>query len=234
MDIQPFSISKSDYAVPIDVSVPPGLNDIEINVKVFGDNMETHELRANFAVSRSAGPSKTPASLGGDNESPEITAEFFQGDAPGLVILNMSKTVVREPTCHFVMWNLTRNPPFMIPTWDITEPTKYIKQGTGLLEAIETPHSKPYMKPGDRIFSLIQIDCPTCKEMRAYYLYFVYGEPTNSWFSPAPKGALTNLIQFRDMMVSSDWTPEKFIEKVPHDPIRVLQPMTGTIFPTQQ
>jgi heme/copper-type cytochrome/quinol oxidase subunit 2 len=56
MDIQPFSISKGDYAVPIDVTVPSGLNDVEINVKVFGDNMAAHELDAKFTVIRRPPP----------------------------------------------------------------------------------------------------------------------------------------------------------------------------------
>jgi hypothetical protein len=52
MDIQPFSISKGDYAVPIDVVVPSVVNDVEINVKVFGDNMSAHDLKVRFYVVR--------------------------------------------------------------------------------------------------------------------------------------------------------------------------------------
>jgi hypothetical protein len=52
MDLQPLAISRGAYDVPIDVAVPSGLSDVEINVKVFGDNMAAHQINFKFHVNR--------------------------------------------------------------------------------------------------------------------------------------------------------------------------------------
>jgi hypothetical protein len=51
-EIQPLEIAKGGYLVPLDVIVPPGLDQISINFKVFGDNLRAHELNLKFKINR--------------------------------------------------------------------------------------------------------------------------------------------------------------------------------------
>jgi hypothetical protein len=51
-DTQPFYIAKGGYAVPIDLTVPAGVDDVLIDVKVFGDNMPAHQVNFRFHVIR--------------------------------------------------------------------------------------------------------------------------------------------------------------------------------------
>lgn len=161
---------------------------------------------------------------------PEIIANFIQGTSPGLLLINNFKAVIKDPVCNYGMWNLSKTPPLMIPTWDVKNPGTFIKQGTGLILATaDTPQAKPYIEKGDKIFSLLNIDCPDCKSARLYYLYFVYGEPSNSWFAPVPEGGRSNVLLVNNMMEQSGWNVDTFMTKVPHEPIRSLELPDGII-----
>ena len=166
-----------------------------------------------------------------DPESkPEITADFVQGTSPGLLFLNKSAAVIRDPIASYGMWNLSKNPPLMIPTWEVRESGAFIKTNTGRIVATaDTPQAKPYISEADKIFALIIVDCPECKSSRIYYLYFVYGQPQNSWFSEVPEGGTSNVLLVNNLMQRSGWDPEKFLAMVPHSPKRSLEPPTGIV-----
>jgi hypothetical protein len=165
---------------------------------------------------------------------PEITADFVQGTSPGLLMMNKSAAVIRDPMCSYAMWNLSKNPPLMIPSWEVRESGAFIKPNSGrILATADTPQAKPYIAIGDRIFALLIVDCPDCKSGRIYYLYFVYGDPASSWFAEAPEGTASNLLLVSDLLRQSDWNPEIFLTKVPHLPVRRLEPPTGIISSTQ-
>jgi hypothetical protein len=128
------------------------------------------------------------------------------------------------------MWNLSKNPPLMIPTWNVKEDGAFIKPNSGLIVATaDTPQAKPYITSGDRIFALAIVDCPECKSSRIYYFSFVYGQPTDSWFSEVPEGTPSNFLLVNNLMTQCHWDPVKFLAMVPHLPVRKPEPPTGLL-----
>lgn len=177
-------------------------------------------------------PNEPKAPQSAPELKPEITAVFVQGTSPGLILFNKSAITILDPMASYGMWNLSKTPPLMIPTWEVRESGAFIKQNTGRIVATaDTPQAKPFISIGDRIFAFIIVDCPQCKSSRIYYLYFVYGKPEDSWVSEAPEGAAGNVLMVNNFMQQAGWDPEKFLTMVPHSPLRRLNPSTGLITP---
>jgi|ERR1035438_1386241 hypothetical protein len=188
----------------------------------------TAEIRQYFGGGQKSETAQVPQPA--SEPKPEITADFVQGTSPGLLLMNRSATVIKDPVGSYGMWNLSKIPPLMIPSWEVRESGAFIKQNSGrILATADTPQAKPYIAVGDRIFALIIVDCPDCRSSRIYYLYFVYGEPSNSWFSEVPEGAASNVLLVNGLLQRSGWNVEKFLATVPHLPVRNLEPPTGLL-----
>jgi hypothetical protein len=151
---------------------------------------------------------------------PEIAAKFIQATSPGVMVLNVSKEggVVRDPSCNVTMWNLSRNPPLSLPTFNQNNPGQYIKHGDGLLLAsLDNPSMKPQISEGDKVFGFVSVDCPDCKAMRSYWLYVVYGRPAEAWYSEIPEGQKLNPIVISKGLQEANWDVDAFMRTVPHD-----------------
>lgn len=49
-DIQPFAQTNTDYTFRVDVTVPPGIKEFAIVFRIFGQNLETKEIKTHFRV----------------------------------------------------------------------------------------------------------------------------------------------------------------------------------------
>jgi hypothetical protein len=151
--------------------------------------------------------------------APEIAARFIQATSPGVIVLNVSKNgeIVRDPTCNLSMWNLSRNPPLSLPSFNQTNPGQFIKPSSSLLLAtLDNPSMKPQIANGDRVFGLVTVDCPDCKAARLYWLYVVYGLPAEAWYSEIPEGQSTDLLAINKELQNSNWDVDVFMSRVPH------------------
>jgi len=150
---------------------------------------------------------------------PEIAAKFIQAMSPGVILVNTSQfgAVVRDPSCSVSMWNLSKNPPVSLPTFNQNNPGQYIKTGSGLLLAtVDNPLMKPLVSAGDKVFGFVSVDCPDCKNRRFYWLYVVYGHPTEAWYLESPEGQQVDLFSVSSALEKVDWDIDAFMLTVPH------------------
>jgi hypothetical protein len=153
----------------------------------------------------------------GAHATPGISAYFVRGTSPGVVLLNPSPVVVRDPSCSIVMWDLTKNPPVSLPTFNQYNPGQYIKPGEGLLLAtLDNPSMKPQIDVGDKVFGFVSIDCPDCRTARFYWLYVAYGKPDEAWYSEVPGGYPVSIISVSRGLENAGWDVDRFISQVPH------------------
>jgi hypothetical protein len=150
---------------------------------------------------------------------PEIFAMFIQATSPGVVLMNKTDAVIKDPICTLQMWNLSKTPPIVLPSWDEPQPNRFIKKGTGLLLAtLDNDKMKPLISDGDRVFGYVMVDCPDCKAARFYWLYAPYNRPTEAWYSEIPVGTVMNVLLISTLLEQSGWNVEVFLSKVPHGP----------------
>jgi hypothetical protein len=144
---------------------------------------------------------------------PDIGAEFVRGTSPGIALTSLSDAVVRDPTCLVSAWNLDSK--LNLPAFNQSEAGLFVKKGNGILVAsLDNPNMKPLIKPGDRVFGFVAVDCPDCLETKYYWLFVVYGG--DSWYSPIPKGSLVNALDINQRLISVNWDVEEFMKQVPH------------------
>jgi hypothetical protein len=145
---------------------------------------------------------------------PDIGAEFIQGTSPGLVLRNLSDTVLREPTSSISVWNLDTK--ISLPTFNRTETGMFIKPGFNgiLIATVDNPGIKPLVKDGDHVFGFVTVDCAECRSAKQYWLYVVYGG--ESWYSPVPEGANVNVVKVARILGETNWDVEEFMKQVPH------------------
>ena len=152
-------------------------------------------------------------------QKPEVTAKFVQATSPGLIVLNNSQVVVRDPSCSVNMWNFSRTPPISLPTYNQPNPGQFIKPGAGLLLAtLDNPSMKPQITAGDRLFGFVSVDCPECKTARFYWLFVIYGRPVDAWYAEVPEGQQVDVIAVNKALGETNWDIETFMSRVPHGP----------------
>jgi O-acetyl-ADP-ribose deacetylase len=152
-------------------------------------------------------------------QAPEVTAKFVQGTSPGIIVLNNSQVVVRDPSCSVVMWNFSKTPPISLPTYNQPNPGQFIKPGAGLILAtVDNPSMKPQIAAGDKLFGYVSVDCPECKTARFYWLFVIYGQPMDAWYSEVPKGQQVDVLAVNKAFGETNWDIESFMSRVPHGP----------------
>jgi hypothetical protein len=121
------------------------------------------------------------------------------------------------------MFDLAKNPPLNLPTVNENSPEQFIKPGSGLILAtLDTPATKPVISKGDRLFGLVTVDCPECKSARHYWLYFVWGSPTDSWYSEVPEPMPMNPIFLATKLLHAGYNIDAFLAEVPHGEQKAL------------
>src|ERR1700733_7764062 len=118
-----------------------------------------------------------------------------------------STSVVKDPVCTVQMWNLSKNPAASgsMPSVNQPNPGLFIKPDGGLLlGAVDAPATRPLVSNGDMIFGFVAVDCPDCKSVRFYWLFFVYDDPRNSWYSEVPEGGHVNVVGVSNVMDQVD------------------------------
>lgn len=149
--------------------------------------------------------------------APELSARFIQAKSPGVILVNRSKAVAHDPSCYSSMWNLSRHPPLSLPSYNENNPGQFIKPGAELLLAtLDNPAMKPLIAEGDRIFGFVGVDCSDCSRVRYYWLYVVYGHPTEAWYSEVPGGQMVNVLAVNKALEESGWDIDTFMNGVPH------------------
>lgn len=116
-------------------------------------------------------------------ESPaDVALRFVYPKSPALVIANLSDSLARDIKWTVVLWNMDlpdRNDPLPIPvsTFDWLK----ARDEGGPQDLFNGPLVAPLLKPGNRLFGSVSVDCPACARGRTYIVYIVWGQ--GGWFS---------------------------------------------------
>jgi hypothetical protein len=119
-------------------------------------------------------------------ELPDVSVEFFDPDAPTVLIKNQSNFLARNVRYQTVIFNLElplEPPALRHPLPIVVEEATWIKahDEIGPNAIFATPHVRPLLKPGDRLVGTIAVNCDECTRGRTYYVFIKWGQ--NGWYS---------------------------------------------------
>jgi hypothetical protein len=121
---------------------------------------------------------------------PDLSIRLVYPNAFALIIHNDSTVLAREAKYWFGIWNLDhldvhKNCIILpIPSAE----ADWIKPGetAGPVAVLSLPTVAPLIKPKDRLFGFIGLNCPECVSVRTYFVYAVSGE--GGWYYRIPDG----------------------------------------------
>jgi hypothetical protein len=148
-------------------------------------------------------------------EKPDIGLQVVSLDLPALELINRTGAILDSPSYSPVIWNLDNR----------------VRQGEAGLASIPTsagtqaflrPHStvgpmslfgqpERDIKPGDRLFGVIQVTCPRCVAVRQYWVYAVRGK--GGWYSEA--NGLVSIPKLAPLIPGIAKNPEQFLKDIP-------------------
>lgn len=160
------------------------------------------------------GPAPTPQPT--QQEQPDISARLVYPKGLAVLLVNESNVVLREPKYFPVLWNLDgekwSNPlPIPAASGDWIRPG--LTQGPNAL--ITQPQISPLVKQGDRLFGAIQVSCPDCERVRAYWVYAIHG--VGGWYADFPEDKYPDFSALMKLMPEIRHNPEQFFAEVSHD-----------------
>ena len=144
-------------------------------------------------------------------ELPDVTLRVVEPKDPGLVLVNQSGVVAQDIKWTAEIWNLDDpkiwimhkappdahdNLPIPVGTFDFIKP--YSSSGVQLL--FETPLIIPSLKPGNRLFGTVGVNCPKCIRGHAYIVYIIWGE--GGWFWKYPDQDNVDLVLPKSLTIA--------------------------------
>jgi hypothetical protein len=124
---------------------------------------------------------------------PDIFLKLVFPEAPALVIVNPSDAVARDMKYAVVLWNSSlpdgAEPlqPLQIPTGTFDWLKGHTEGGPQILF---TASISSLLKPGDKLYGSVNVNCPTCVRGRSYLVYIEWGKGGWTAETSDPKGMI--------------------------------------------
>lgn len=144
---------------------------------------------------------------------PDLAIRFVHPESPSLVLINQSSVIAKDIKWTIALWNMElpeRNDPLPIPisTFDWIRP----HSESGPQNIFHTPHIKPLLNPGDRLFGSASVCSPDSIQGRTYIVYIIWEK--SGWFAEVKEEKSGNIFIPRNFSKTSRDSYFKFLENM--------------------
>ncbi len=156
-----------------------------------------------------------------DHDRPDVGIEILNPTAPAVTVVPLNGIVAHEVTEDPLVWDLDLED--LTHSLRVNE-AKYdwirADQHGGPYPVLQTDDAKDKVKPGHRILGFISVTCPLCKRVRAYWVYFVWGQ--GGWYAEIPEGSFPLPNKLALALPEIRLNPEIFFSGVPQSSRKLI------------